>query len=137
MGKDKIILLKRNEMAVLKGSNSKDFVVAEIDNNNLNFSIYSNTSVEEVKFRLAYSISNKSVNTYDFEDEVYLRAKSDTEANAPFCIEEAEDSVTLVDLWDTDCSIIIENMMGCEKDVAKNFEVLEGQPFLMEDEFSI
>ena len=137
MGKDKIILLKRNEMAVLKGSNSKDFVVAEIDNNNLNFSIYSNTSVEEVKFRLAYSVNNKSVNTYDFEDEVYLRAKSDTEANAPFCIEEAEDSVTLVDLWDTDCSIIIENMMGCEKDVAKNFEVLEGQPFLMEDEFSI
>lgn len=137
MGKDKIILLKRNEIAVLKGANVKDFVVAEIDNNNLNFSIYSNSSAEEVKFRLAYSVNNKSVNTYDFEDEVYLRAKSDTEANAPFCIEEAEDSVTLVDLWDTDCSIIIENMMGCEKDVAKNFEVLEGQPFLMEDEFSI
>ena len=137
MGKDKIILLKRNEIAVLKGANVKDFVVAEIDNNNLNFSIYSNSSAEEVKFRLAYSVNNKSVNTYNFEDEVYLRAKSDTEANAPFCIEECEDSVSLVDLWDTDCSIIIGNMMGSEKDVAQNFEVLEGQPFLMEDEFSV
>jgi len=136
MEKNKIVLLKRSEIAVLRG-NSKEFVVAEIDNENLNFSIYKKSSEEAVVYRLAVAINNKKLNTYEFEDEIYLRAKSDTEAIAPFCITEYGNTLNLLNLNETDCTSIVDDMMGSEKDIAENFEILEGQPYLIEDEFSV
>ena len=86
---------------------------------------------------MAVAINNKKVNTYNFEDEIYLRAKADTEAIAPFCITEYGNTLNLLNLNETDCTSIVDDMMGSEKDIAENFEILEGQPYLIEDEFSI
>ena len=138
MQKDKIIMISTKDFVVLKGENVKDVVTAQLCNNILNFISYEHESVEEIAFRKGYSVSNnKTIRIVEFEDEIYLRAKSDKEAIAPICIEECDNKLHIVDLRQTDCTSIVEDMQGDISQVSQNFDIVEGRPFLMEDEFSL
>ncbi len=138
MEKDKIVLISNNDFVVIKGENVKDVVSAQIYNNALNFVLYEDMPAERVAFNKGYSVeNNKQICIVEFEDEIYLRAKSDKDANVPICIEECGDTLNVVDLLDTDCDSIVEDMKGDVSKIAQNFDIVEGRPFLMEDEFSV
>ena len=138
MEKDKIIILKNNEVAIIASDNCKDAVVAEIVNNNLNFRLYKNLSGEQLAFKVGFSVKNKkNIQIYEFDTEIYLRAKSDIDANAPICIEEDGDTLRIVNLLETDCTSTVDDMVGDVKDISKNFDIAKSRPFLMEDEFSV
>ena len=138
MEKDKIILIGNNDFVVIQSENSKDVISAQIYDNSLNFILYEDMPAERVAFNKGYSVENiKKIRIVEFEDEIYLRAKSDIDAVAPICIEEDGDTLNVVDLLETDCTSIVDDMQGNIKQVSQNFEIVEGRPFLMEDEFSI
>lgn len=138
MEKDKIILVGNNDFVVLQGENVKDVITAQIYNDALNFILYEDMPAERVAFNKGYSVENtKKIRIVEFEDEIYLRAKSDKEAIAPICIEECGDTLNVIDLLDTDCTSTVEDMKGDVAQVAQNFDIVEGRPFLMEDEFSV
>lgn len=138
MEKDKIILVSNNDFVVIKGENTKDVISAQIYDNSLNFILYEDMPAERVAFNKGYSVENtKKIRIVEFEDEIYLRAKSDIDAIAPICIEEDGDTLNVVDLLETDCTSTIEDMQGDVSQVSQNFDIVEGRPFLMEDEFSL
>ncbi len=138
MEKDKIILVSSNDFVVIKGENVKDVISAQIYNEELQFVLYEDMPAERVAFNKGYSVENtKKIRIVEFEDEIYLRAKRDKEAIAPICIEECGDTLNVIDLLETDCDSIVEDMQGDIKQVAQNFAIVEGRPFLMEDEFSV
>ena len=138
MEKDKIILISNNDFLVIKGENVKDVISAQIYDNDLNFILYENIPAERVAFNKGYSVENtKKIRIVEFEDEIYLRAKRDKDAIAPICIEECGDTLNVIDLLETDCDNIIEDMKGDINQVSQNFDIVEGRPFLMEDEFSL
>ena len=138
MEKDKIIIVYNHEIVVISGNNCNTALTVEINNNNLDFEIYQNKKAESIAFKKGYSVNRKlNVRIVEFEDEIYLRAKRDNEALAPICIEECGDSLNVIDLLETDCGNIVEDMQGDVCDVAQNFDIVEGRPFLMEDEFSL
>lgn len=138
MEKDKIILVGNNDFVVLQGENVKDVITAQIYNDALNFILYEDMPAERVAFNKGYSVENtKKIRIVEFEDEIYLRAKSDKQAIAPICIEECGNTLNVIDLLDTDCTSTVEDMKGDVAQVAQNFDIVEGRPFLMEDEFSV
>ena len=139
MEKDKIILISNNDFVVIKGENVQNEVVAvQIHNNALNFISYEDISAECVALHKGYSVKNtRTIRIVEFEDEIYVRAKSDNEAIAPICIEECGDTLNVIDLLETDCDSIVEDMNGDVNQVSQNFDIVEGRPFLMEDEFSL
>lgn len=138
MEKDKIIIVSNNDFVVIKGENSKDVISAQIYNDELQFILYEDMPAERVAFNKGYSVENiKKIRIVEFEDEIYLRAKSDKDAIAPICIEECGDTLNVIDLLETDCTSTIEDMKGSIKDISQNFDIVEGRPFLMEDEFSL
>lgn len=138
MEKDKIILVGSNDFVVIQGENSKDVISAQIYDDALNFILYEDMPAERIAFNKGYSIENiKKIRIVEFEDEIYLRAKSDIEAIAPICIEECGDTLNVIDLLETDCGSIVQDMQGNTSQIAQNFEIIEGRPFLMEDEFSV
>ena len=138
MENDKIILVGNNDFVVIKGENCKDVISAQIYDNDLNFILYEDMSAERVAFNKGYSIENtKKIRIVEFAGEIYLRAKRDKKALAPICIEEDGDTLNIVDIYETDCISTIEDMKGNIDEVSENFEIVEGRPFLMEDEFSV
>jgi hypothetical protein len=138
MENDKIILVSNNDFVVIQSENSKDVISVQIYDNSLNFILYEDMPAERVAFNKGYSVENtKKIRIVEFEDEIYLRAKRDTEAVAPICIEEDGDTLNIVDMYETDCINTIEDMKGNIDEVSENFEIVEGRPFLMEDEFSV
>ncbi|MBQ7797613.1 MAG: hypothetical protein IJ371_00635 [Clostridia bacterium] len=138
MEKDKIVLVGNNEYVIIKGNNCKSIVGVDIIDDILTFSVYKSISAEHLGFTKAFSVKNKKrVRIVEFEDEIYLRAKHDKESIAPICIEECGDTLNVIDLLDTDCDNIVEDMQGDINQVSQNFEIVEGRPFLMEDEFSV
>lgn len=138
MEKDKIILVSNNDFVVLQGENVKDVITAQIYNDALYFILYEDMPAERVAFNKGYSVENtKKIRIVEFEDEIYLRAKSDKQAIAPICIEECGDTLNVIDLLETDCTSTVEDMKGDVAQVAQNFDIVEGRPFLMEDEFSL
>lgn len=138
MEKDKIIIVSNRETVIVSGNNTNDSLMVEIlYGNNLNFEIYCDTSAEQLAFKKGFSVNGNRVRIVEFEDEIYLRAISDKEAIAPICIEECGDSLNVIDLLETDCTSIVEDMKGSIKDISQNFDIVEGRPFLMEDEFSV
>ena len=138
MEKDKIILISNNDFVVIKGKDVKDVISAQIYDNDLNFILYEDMPAERVAFNKGYSVENtKKIRIVEFEDEIYLRAKRDKDAIAPICIEEDGDTLNVIDLLETDCDNIVEDMKGDINQVAQNFDIIEGRPFLMEDEFSL
>lgn len=138
MEKDKIIIISNNDFVILKGENVKDVISVQIYNNALNFILYEDMSAERVAFNKGFSVENtKKIRIVEFEDEIYLRAKSDKEVIAPICIEECGDTLNVIDMLETDCDSLVDDMKGSIKDIEQNFEIVEGRPFLMEDQFSV
>ena len=139
MDKDKIVLVSNNDFVVLKGENvTKEVVAVQIHNKSLNFISYEDISAECIAFHKCYSVKNtRNIRIVEFEDEIYVRAKSDKEAIVPMCIEECGDTLNIVDLLETDCDSTVEDMKGNINQISQNFEIVEGRTFLMEDEFSI
>lgn len=138
MEKDKIILISKSEYVIAKGNNCNAIVGIDIVDNILTFSVYKTISAERLGLSKSFSVKNKKrVRIVEFEDEIYLRVKSDKEAIAPICIEECGGTLNIVDLRETDCDSIVEDMKGNATQVAQNFDIVEGRPFLMEDEFSV
>ena len=136
--KDKIILLGKNEIVSIAGNNSRDVVVVNIINDELNFAVYQNSSAQRVATTRSFVTgNNKPLRMVDFDDEIYLRAKSDTEAIAPICIEENGNRLDIIDLLATDCTSTVEDMKGDIKRVAENFDIVTGEYFLKEDSFSL
>ena len=136
--KDKIILIRNGETVIATGNNTGASLVIEINSGNLDFELYCHTSAEQVALKKGFAVNGNRVRIVEFEDEIYLRAKSDKEAIAPICIEERESTLlTIVDLRETDCTSIVEDMKGNVNQVAQNFDIVEGRPFLTEDEFSL
>ena len=139
MEKDKILLIGNSEIVIVSGNNSNDTLLVELlYGNDLNFEIYCDTSAEHLAFKKGFSVKNtKKVRIVEFDDEIYLRAKRDKESIAPICIEECGETLNVIDLLETDCTSTVEDMKGDITQVAQNFEIVEGRPFLMEDKFSI
>ena len=137
MEKDKIILVKNSESVIVSGNNSDDCILVEINGGDLNFKLYCHISAEQLAIKKGFSIKAKPLRIVEFEDEIYLRAKSDKDALAPTCITEDGDMLNVVNLLETDCTSTIYDMQGDVNQVAQNFDIVEGRPFLMEDEFSL
>ena len=138
MDKDKIILVGKNEYVIAKGNNSNGIVGIDIIDDTLTFSVYKTISAKHLAFKKSFSVKNKKrVRVVEFENEIYLRAKRDKEAIAPICIEEDGNTLNVIDLLETDCTSTVEDMQGDIAQVSQNFDIVEGRPFLMEDEFSL
>ncbi len=137
MAKDKIIFVDSDELLIVKGNNANTVIGVEMVNTNLFFSIYRDVSVMQCEFKQSSSIKNKSVRIVEFDDKIYLRIKKDTNSNIPICIKEDGDTLKIIDLREIYYLHIAKDILGNLKSVTKNFEIVEGRPFLMEDEFSL